>query len=185
MVWVIIFFLFVFKKTMMMVILKHSKGKQKIYIRKKKKIVFINVYAIFYYWEINIRSSKVVDASGDSNEPGDAIILWERKQTNFDNQLWKYEEGYIINKASGLALELPGYQHGGNITPGTSLIQASRRERPESINQLWAYNHQMIIPYDPKVRLTAQNDNFMNGERVVVEGCIFEDPAFQWIFDSV
>lgn len=30
------------------------------------------------------------------------IVVWPKKGQNFDNQLWMYDSGYIINKNSGL-----------------------------------------------------------------------------------
>ncbi|CAO3617243.1 unnamed protein product [Cunninghamella echinulata] len=80
-------------------------------------------------------------------------------------------------------LEIPGYEGGGNITPGTALVQAPRREGPESLNQLWAENYQCLMPYDPKVRLWAKGGEFENGVPVVVENYILGEATFEWMFE--
>ncbi len=42
-------------------------------------------------------------------QPDANVILFPRKHTGFDNQLWEYDIGFLVNKGSGLVLEVPGY----------------------------------------------------------------------------
>lgn len=43
------------------------------------------------------------------------MIIWHRKAEGNDSQLWKYNEGFFINKNSGLVLEVPGYGMSSNL----------------------------------------------------------------------
>ncbi|WP_406502815.1 RICIN domain-containing protein [Streptomyces sp. NBC_00212] len=109
-----------------------------------------------YFFIRNVDSGQVLDVKDGSAEPGASVVLWPRKSSGFDNQLWTYDSGFLVNKASGLVLEVQGYESGGSITLGTSLVQNTRREPPASLNQLWAYNYRHLMPYDPKVSLAGQ-----------------------------
>lgn len=59
-----------------------------------------------------------------------------------------------------------------------------RRDPPESLNQLWAYNYQMLMPYDPKVAITAKNEDFKAGNDAVVGTSRIDDPRFEWSFEE-
>lgn len=132
----------------------------------------------------NIESNLVLDVKDGSKANGASVILWSRN--NKSNQIWSYDEGFIVNKNSGLVLEISGYENGGNITPGSKLVQAERRDQPSSINQLWAYNYQYIMPYDPKVVLAAQDDNIQAGSLIVVDKSVDfpNNIRQQWSFES-
>ncbi|MEU9291905.1 RICIN domain-containing protein [Streptomyces sp. NPDC048275] len=139
-----------------------------------------------YFFIRNFESGLVLDIADGSTEPGGRAILWDRKPSDNDNQLWKYDEGFFVNKKSGLVLEVPGYENGGNIKLGTALVQNKRREQPESLNQLWASNYGYLMPYDPKVVVSAEGDNLTRGAAVVVDSSVDfpNNIRQQWAFDS-
>ncbi|MFB7216323.1 RICIN domain-containing protein [Streptomyces sp. NPDC056255] len=130
----------------------------------------------------NVYSGKVLDLANGGSEVSE-IIVATRKDSDHDSQLWTYDNGFFANKHSGLVLEVPGYEGGGSITPGTTLCQNTKREKPDSLNQLWAYNYELLHPYDPKVAITAEEAGSM--ARAVVETVEHHDPKFQWMFDTV
>lgn len=137
-----------------------------------------------YFFIRNVVSGKVLDVKDGSTNPGSSVIIWDRKSINYDNQLWSYDSGFLINKDSGLVLEVPGYEGGGNITPGTELVINTRREQPESLNQLWAYNYQYIMPYDPRVSLWVKDGNVNTpGNIVVVDKRIHGEVTQEWMLD--
>jgi hypothetical protein len=137
-----------------------------------------------YFFIRNVASGKTLDVIGGSKEPGESIVIWDRKNINYDNQLWKYEDGFIVNKNSGLVLEIPGYESGGNIKTGTGLIQAERRSQPDNLNQLWAYNYQYIMPYDPKVCLWGKDGDVNTpGNKIIVDNRIHGEVTQEWMFD--
>jgi hypothetical protein len=138
-----------------------------------------------YFFIRNVSSGKVIDVRGDSTDPGAEIVLWDRKGSDYDNQLWKHDKGFLMNKKSGLVLEVPGYAGGGQIQPDTGLIQAERRGEPDSRNQLWAYNNQSLFPYDPEVCISAKDgDVETRGVRVVVDIWQFGNVKQEWMFDT-
>lgn len=141
-------------------------------------------FPVGYFFIRNVASGQVLDVKDASAQPGASIVLWPRKSSGYDNQLWKYEDGFLVNKASGLVLEVPGYEGGGNIGPGTSLVQNTRREPPDSLNQLWAYNYQHLMPYDPKVTLWGQNGDVSTpGTKAVVDARTDGEFSQEWMLD--
>lgn len=136
-----------------------------------------------FFYIRNVHSGLVVDIEDGSTAAGARAIVWHRKSSSSANQLWKYDDGFLVNKNSGLVLEVVGYQGGGSIAPGTPVAQARRREKPENLNQLWAYNHEMLMPYDPKVTLSARDGNFAAGTEVVVDTSQMGDLRQEWMFD--
>ncbi|MEU0634474.1 RICIN domain-containing protein [Streptomyces sp. NPDC005989] len=132
----------------------------------------------------NVYSGKVLDLANSGSE-GSEIAVATRKGSDHDSQLWTYDNGFLVNKHSGLVLEVPGYEGGGTITPGTTLYQNTKREKPDSLNQLWAYNYELLNPYDPKVAITAEDADFNESTRAVVQTVEHHDPKFQWMFDTV
>lgn len=133
----------------------------------------------------SVVSGLVVEIKDGSTAEGAPAVVRTGQSSNNDNQLWKYDQGFLVNKKSGLVLEVVGYQGGGNIEPGTPVAQASRRERPANLNQLWAYNRGRLVPYDPKVTLSVRDDNFADGNEVVVDGVRAEDPGQEWHIEPV
>ncbi|SOE79922.1 Ricin-type beta-trefoil lectin domain-like [Streptomyces sp. OV198] len=139
-----------------------------------------------YFFIRNYESNLVLDIADGSTAPGGRVILWDRKPSDNDNQLWKYDEGFLVNKKSGLVLEVPGYENGGSINPGTVLVQNKRREQPKSLNQLWAYNYGYLMPYDPKVVVSAEGDNLTRGTAVAVDRAVDfpNNIRQQWTLES-
>ncbi|KUO00064.1 RICIN domain-containing protein [Streptomyces caeruleatus] len=137
-----------------------------------------------YFFIRNAASGLALDVDGGSTEPGASVILWPRKADGYDNQLWKYDQGFLVNKASGLVVEVPGYEGGGNIQPGTPVAQGERRERPDNLNQLWAENYRHMMPYDPKVTLWGEGGNVsLPGTRVVVDTSFSNEVTQEWEFE--
>lgn len=148
------------------------------------KIIFCQSFPDGYFFIRNVASGKVLDVKDGLTNPGSSVIIWDRKGINYDNQLWSYDSGFLINKSSGLILEVPGYEEGGSITPGTGLVINTRREQPKNINQLWAYNYNYIIPYDPKVSLCGKDSDVnTNGNIIVVDNLIHGEVTQEWILD--
>ncbi|KAF7721215.1 hypothetical protein EC973_005100, partial [Apophysomyces ossiformis] len=52
---------------------------------------------------------------------------------NYSRQLWKYQDGYLINKASEMVLDVKG----GSITPGAEVCQYKKKKKDNG-NQQWA-----------------------------------------------
>lgn len=59
---------------------------------------------------VNVKSGKVLDVNEASTDEGAAIIIWDAKDEDFDNQRWSWEEKdkerRIVSKSSGLVLDV-------------------------------------------------------------------------------
>ena len=131
----------------------------------------------------NLASGLVLEVEDASTQPGARIILENSKTGDATSaQLWKYDNGYIINTNSGLVLEVGGYEGGGKISVGSALVQAERREPPTSLNQLWAYNYQHLMPYDPRVCVQGKDGTAdPAGTAAVVDSLQMNEPPQQWM----
>ncbi|KAI8641464.1 hypothetical protein BD408DRAFT_368184, partial [Parasitella parasitica] len=68
--------------------------------------------------------------------------------SNYSRQLWKYNEGYIVNKASDMVLDV----RGGSIESGASICQYTRKEK-ENKNQQWALTPEGVIYLEASKKL--------------------------------
>jgi hypothetical protein len=59
---------------------------------------------------VNVKSGKVLDVNEDSKDEGAAIIIWDAKDEDNDNQRWSWEEKdkerRIVSKSSELVLDV-------------------------------------------------------------------------------
>lgn len=59
---------------------------------------------------VNVKSGKVLDVNEASTDEGAAIIVWDAKDEDFDNQRWSWEgkekERRIVSESSGLVLDV-------------------------------------------------------------------------------
>lgn len=69
-------------------------------IKKDKKVFSL----------VNVKSGKVLDVNEASADEGAAIIIYDAKDEDFDNQRWSWEEKdkerRIVSKSSGLVLDV-------------------------------------------------------------------------------
>ncbi|RUS27683.1 hypothetical protein BC938DRAFT_482881 [Jimgerdemannia flammicorona] len=62
----------------------------------------------FFYIKSRL-SGKVVDVDGASMKADAKILLWPQKfDSDRDNQLWYYDDGYLVNKKSRKVLDIRG-----------------------------------------------------------------------------
>lgn len=138
-----------------------------------------------YLFIRNVNSAKVLDVEGGSTAEGASIILWNRDSVGYDNQLWEFDDGYLVNKKSGLCLEAPLTD--GQIRPGTPLVQSTRREPPNNSNQRWTYDSQyrLVSAGDRNLVLWGQNGDVQDpGTKAVVDFGNDNDSTQEWTFDQ-
>ncbi|KAL1925769.1 uncharacterized protein VTP21DRAFT_652 [Calcarisporiella thermophila] len=51
---------------------------------------------------------RVLDVEGDSLSPGTRLCFYHRKDYQNDNQLWTFQNGCLVNKLSGQAIDVEG-----------------------------------------------------------------------------
>ncbi|EXX65183.1 carbohydrate-binding module family 13 protein [Rhizophagus irregularis DAOM 181602=DAOM 197198] len=96
-----------------------------------------------YYWIIAQHSGKVLEVEGGSVHNCAKIIQYTKKSEDdpsVDTQLWFFDGGFIINKISGLVID---------VLDGAQIIQ--HKSFPEPVhNQEWDYNYE-----DNSIRLRS------------------------------
>ncbi|KAI9261552.1 hypothetical protein BDA99DRAFT_560413 [Phascolomyces articulosus] len=76
----------------------------------------------------NQASTAILTISGDSD-----IITAKLDTSNYSRQLWRYKNGFLINKSSGKVLDV----RGGSIENGAGLCQYDQKKKSYQ-NQQWA-----------------------------------------------
>ncbi|KAF7723833.1 hypothetical protein EC973_001558 [Apophysomyces ossiformis] len=86
-----------------------------------------------YYFIKSQFNGRVLDVEGGSLEDEANIIVYHQKESDFLNQLWRYEDGYFINAQSAKVLDISG----GEMEPESQIIQYARKDEFEASNQRW------------------------------------------------
>ncbi|KAI8064806.1 ricin B lectin domain-containing protein [Gilbertella persicaria] len=115
----------------------------------------------------------VIDVSYDSLKAAAKIIVWPKKTKDYDNQLWTYDSGYIINKNSGMVLDVQG----GILESDKQMIQYKRKMIEDAHNQRWYYREDgFIYPQtDPNLVLDIRGNWTKPGTVVLLYERKYED----------
>ncbi|KAG2193091.1 hypothetical protein INT46_011881 [Mucor plumbeus] len=118
-----------------------------------------------------------IDVNGGSMTNDATIIIWPQKLVDSINQLWMHEEGFLINKKSGLVLDI----RGGSIERDKVIIQYARKPGLAH-NQRWTYQNGFIFPTSaPHLVLDIRNAEFKNGNTVYLNTKNIHSKTQQWI----
>ncbi|KAI8997486.1 hypothetical protein BDB01DRAFT_735435 [Pilobolus umbonatus] len=91
----------------------------------------IGVFPDGWFFIKNQKHSLVITAVGN-DKLATKVTVTHIDSDNYNRQLWKFSDGFLINKASNLALDISG----GRISKGSELCQYTRKT--ENIdNQQW------------------------------------------------
>ncbi|KAJ3575601.1 hypothetical protein NP233_g986 [Leucocoprinus birnbaumii] len=127
----------------------------------------------------NVSSGLVFDVAGRSTEPNSGIILWDKKGSDYENQLWSYENGVLINERSKLVLEILGYdENAGKIKPESPLLQVERKW-PQKRSQMWSYVDRHLYTYDPSMAISGK---YGHGSQITMNRLNFSDRLQEWEF---
>ncbi|CAO3676681.1 unnamed protein product [Umbelopsis vinacea] len=89
----------------------------------------------WFYIQSRCDHKMVLDVEWDSLKTSARIVAWPRKEKLNNNQLWSYDQGFLINKNSGLVLDIIG----GALQNDRQLIQQKRKMIEGSNDQRWFY----------------------------------------------
>ncbi|KAI7866653.1 ricin B lectin domain-containing protein [Spinellus fusiger] len=123
----------------------------------------------------------VLDVSWDSLKTSAKVVVYPRKDVDFDNQLWIYDHGYIINKNSGLVLDVQG----GILESDKQIIQYKRKMLEDAQNQRWYYREDGFLypQVDPNLVLDIRGNWTKPGTVVLLYERKHEDNENQlWDF---
>ncbi|SAM02374.1 hypothetical protein [Absidia glauca] len=99
-----------------------------------------------------------------------------------DNQLWRFENGFLINKKSDLVLDIEG----GDLKVEKKILQYDRKHT-RAHNQRWGYRDGFVyIRADPRIVLDIKGEDEDEGTKVITFKRKLEDNADQqWIIEPV
>ncbi|KAI9028130.1 ricin B lectin domain-containing protein [Phycomyces nitens] len=119
-----------------------------------------------YFYIQSRNSGKVVDVDGASIKNDGKILIWSPKHdSDRDNQLWYYQEGFIINKHSGKCLDI----RGGPIVEHALICQYDRKLVADAQNQQWGYRDGYIyVLSEPHMVLDVKGNYQTDGTRLVL-----------------
>ncbi|CAG8527807.1 1433_t:CDS:2 [Ambispora leptoticha] len=118
-----------------------------------------------WFYIKSVCSNKVLDVCFASTEPGAEVIMYHLKKLDeglIDNQLWRHEAGYLINKRSGMCLDITG----GRLALMSRICQSPRKPNNKPHNQRWIYTK------DYKIASMDNEDMVLD-----IENCSTEDFA--------
>ncbi|KAF7721513.1 hypothetical protein EC973_004539 [Apophysomyces ossiformis] len=115
----------------------------------------------------------VLDVSWDSLKAAAKVIVWPKKEVDNDNQLWMYDHGFLINKNSGLVLDVQG----GVLESDKQVIQYKRKMLEDAQNQRWYYREDGFIypQVDPNLVLDIRGNWTKPGTVVLLYERKYED----------
>ncbi|KAG0173271.1 hypothetical protein DFQ28_011182 [Apophysomyces sp. BC1034] len=111
-------------------------------------------------------SGKVVDVDGASTKNDGKILLWTPKHNDDrDNQLWYYEDGFLVNKHSGKVLDV----RGGPVIDNAWICQYDRKLLLDAHNQRWGYKDGYIyVLAEPHMVLDIKGGHKTDGTRLIL-----------------
>ncbi|KAI7937853.1 hypothetical protein MJO28_015455 [Puccinia striiformis f. sp. tritici] len=91
----------------------------------------------------SVSSKKVIQPLGGSFEPTRLVVVDQKFGQEATAQLWKYENGYLVNKLTNLCLD---YEHGNFKRLGDiHVCQWHRKVGKDAHNQKWLYRTNNLI----------------------------------------
>ncbi|KAI7887470.1 ricin B-like lectin [Lichtheimia hyalospora FSU 10163] len=127
-------------------------------------------------------SGKVIDVDGASLKNDAKVLIWTPKHNDDrDNQLWYYQDGFIVNKHSNKVLDV----RGGNLEENMPIIQYDRKLVVDAQNQRWGYSREgyIYILDDPHMVIDVRGGSGDDGARLVLKRrkvMLNEDLSQQW-----
>ncbi|ORZ20456.1 ricin B lectin domain-containing protein [Absidia repens] len=129
-----------------------------------------------YFYIKTITGENVMDVHEGKTESGAHIIIWQQKTgEDRDNQLWSFENGFLINKKSSLVLDIDG----GDLKAEKKLQQFDRKAT-RTHNQRWGFRDNFIYSRaDPRIVLDIKGGDEDEGTRVITYKRKTEDNSNQ------
>ncbi|KAG0260352.1 hypothetical protein BG011_001953, partial [Mortierella polycephala] len=110
------------------------------------------------------------------------LLASAKKHALLELQLWRFEDGYIINRRTGMVLDVSM----GILKAGSRMIQWTRKDT-SNINQQWAVSNGFIhVKSDPSLVLDVDGDGTRDGARISLgERKEKKNLDQRWTFEAV
>ncbi|KAF9360723.1 hypothetical protein BGX34_007540, partial [Mortierella sp. NVP85] len=113
---------------------------------------------------------------------GQKLHASDKRHALLELQLWRFEDGYIINRRTGMVLDAAD----NSLKSGTRLIQWTRKTEGNA-NQQWAVDNGFIhLKNNPNLVLDVDGDGTRDGARIAIgERKDKKNLDQRWSFESV
>ncbi|KAH8548202.1 ricin B lectin domain-containing protein [Umbelopsis sp. PMI_123] len=130
----------------------------------------------FFYIKSQRYSALTMDVDDGSMLKDANILVWSKKDVDNVNQLWAYDDGFLVNKKSGLVIDI----RGGDVKAGKSIIQYVRKG-VRARNQEWRFIDGYICPAsNERLALDLESTNASPGTNVILASRNMQRPSQQW-----
>ncbi|KAG0043718.1 hypothetical protein BGZ83_011087, partial [Gryganskiella cystojenkinii] len=147
-----------------------------------------------WFYIKSLSSGHVIDVEGDSMAPNLVITsiqvttASENDYAKIESQLWRYQEGQLINRRSGLVLDCKQ----GVVRYGARLMQAIAKQGKEAQHQRWeSVNGALVIQGKPTFAVDIEGDGSKAGSRLSLQRpkaqnnldqqWVFQVATFEWL----
>ncbi|KAI8096635.1 ricin B lectin domain-containing protein [Halteromyces radiatus] len=117
-----------------------------------------------YFYIKNRKNSTVLDVYDGATTEDANIVLWPQKMNDNHNQLWRYEDGFLLNMKSKLALDV----RGGDLKAETHIVQYGRKITMAH-NQRFGYRDGYLYTLaDPRLVFDIKGGSDKDGAKLIL-----------------
>ncbi|KAI7901544.1 ricin B lectin domain-containing protein [Cokeromyces recurvatus] len=118
-----------------------------------------------YFYIKSRKSNACIDVYMGETTPDSSVIIWPQKGSDDnDNQLWRFDDGFLINKKSNLVMDI----RGGDLKSDKPIVQYDRK-MTMAHNQRWGYRDGYIYCLaDPRLVLDIKGGGSKEGTKVIL-----------------
>ncbi|KAI9365643.1 ricin B lectin domain-containing protein [Pilaira anomala] len=118
-----------------------------------------------YFYIKSRNSDSVMDVYMGETTVDSNVIIWPQKDTDDnDNQLWRSEDGFLINKKSNLVMDI----RGGDLQSDKPIVQYDRK-LTMAHNQRFGYRDGYIYCLaDPRLVLDIKGGGSKEGTKIIL-----------------
>ncbi|KAI9010331.1 ricin B lectin domain-containing protein [Phycomyces nitens] len=117
-----------------------------------------------YFYLESLGTDLVLDVYNGAVKEDAILIIWTMKTQDNENQLWRSEDGFLINKKSNLVIDV----RGGELKSDTPLVQYNRK-MTMAHNQRWGFRNGFVyVLADPTLVLDVKGGKKKDGKKVIL-----------------
>ncbi|KAF9344131.1 hypothetical protein BGX34_005967 [Mortierella sp. NVP85] len=118
--------------------------------------------------------------AGARLELNDQMLHPSDAQPSIELQLWRFDDGYIVNRRSGLVLDIQG----GVLRAGTRLVQSARKIGRDGMEQQWAVDNGLIrLKSNAAFVIAVDGDATRAGTKVTIQERRDFNDSQRWSFE--